>query len=476
MADAESLQADICVIGAGAGGLTVAAGGAQMGASVILLERHHMGGDCLNTGCIPSKSLLAAAHAAHRVRVAGRLGIATSPPQVDMAKVHQHVHQVIAQIAPHDSQERFEQMGVKVIRQEGRFVSPHEVQAGQYSIKARRFVIATGSSPNLPPLPGLASIPFFTNETIFDLQTLPEHLLVLGGGPIGLELAQAFLRLGSRVTLLARSGLLKRDDPQLVEELATLLQAEGMTLLKEVQFQQASQTGQHITLEITHQGEHRTITGSHLLVATGREANVSSLNLEAANIHYSRQGIQVDGRLRTTNPHIFALGDVAGPHLFTHMAGYQAGIVLQNILFRLPVKTNYQAVPWVTFTDPELAQVGMTEATAHANGLPFTILQKPFLENDRARAEGVAYGRIKLVAGPKGRLLGASALGPLAGEIIQPWIVAITHKLSIRQMSQWISPYPTFSEINKGVAGSYFTPTLYGTRTKKLVKLLAKLG
>ncbi|MBF0622074.1 MAG: FAD-dependent oxidoreductase [Magnetococcales bacterium] len=471
-----TIHTDLCIIGAGSGGLSVAAGAIQMGASVVLLERHRMGGDCLNTGCIPSKALIAAAHAAQCIRTANRFGIQTQQPEVTMDRVHAHVHDIIGQIEPHDSVARFEKLGCRVIQQSGRFDSPNEVVTDTHRIRAKRFVIATGSQPAIPPIPGLQDLPYFTNETIFDRKEHIPRLLVIGGGPIGLELAQAFQRLGTQVTILVRSTLMPKDDAELTQVVQRCLESEGITIHSGIRFIRAEHDPTGVAVEIDKGSSRIRVEGTHLLIATGRKPNCDALNLDAAGINHTSKGIPVDARLRTNRKHIFAIGDVAGPYLFTHMAGYQAGIVIRNALFRLPAKVNYGAVPWVTYTDPELAHVGMTEQDARQAGKFVQTLTKPFEENDRARAERETDGLIKVVLGRRGRILGASIVGPRAGELIQPWILAINNKMKIGAMATIITPYPTLGEINKGVAGSFYTPSLFSKRTRKIVRWLMRFS
>ena len=356
---ARAITTDLCVIGAGSAGLAVAAGAVQMGAEVVLIEKGRMGGDCLNYGCVPSKSLIAAGKAAQTVRTAARFGVNGHEPAIDFQAVHDHVKGVIAAIAPHDLEERFAGLGVKVVRAPARFVGPREVAAGEARITARRFVVATGSSPALPPVPGLAEAPHLTNETVFDLTERPEHLIVLGGGPIGCELAQAQRRLGARVTLLELFTILPKDDPAAVEVVRRQLVAEGIDLREQVAVTGVEREGNGVAITLEQAGVQERLTGSHLLVAAGRRANVEGLGLAAAGVEHSPKGIKVDARLRTTNRRIYAIGDVAGGLQFTHVAGYHAGIVIRNALFRLPAKVDTSAVPWVTYTEPELAQVGL---------------------------------------------------------------------------------------------------------------------
>ena len=464
---------DLCVIGAGSGGLAVAAGAAQMGAEVVLVERGAMGGDCLNFGCVPSKSLLAAARVANVWRRGAELGICYGRPQVEFAAVADSVQRVIAEIAPNDSVERFEALGVRVLHAEARFTGPRAVRAGDAEIRPRRFVIATGSQPAIPPIRGLRDVPYLTNETVFANRRLPEHLIVIGGGPIGVEMAQAHCRLGSRVTLLDIGPLLPRDDPELSALLARRLSSEGIVCRPGVEVTGIEGTSEAIVVRLAN-GEQ--VTGSHLLVAAGRRPTVDALDLAAAGIASTAQGITVDARLRTTNRRVFAVGDVAGGPQFTHIALYHAGIVIRNALFHLPAKVDYRALPWVTYTDPELAQVGLTETAARAVEPAARVLRWRFAENDRAQTERETEGMVKVVTGKSGRVLGASILGAGAGDLILPWALAISQKLKIGAMANLVVPYPTRGEASKRAAGSYYTPALFSARTRRLVRLLAWFG
>ena len=463
----------MCVIGAGSGGLAVAAGAAQMGAEVVLVERGAMGGDCLNFGCVPSKSLLAAARIANLGRRGAELGVTYAHPQIDFAAVADSVQRVIAAIAPNDSVERFEGLGVRVLRAEARFTSPRTVRAGNVEIRPRRFVIATGSQPAIPPIRGLDDVPYLTNETIFANRQLPEHLIVIGGGPIGIEMAQAHCRLGARVTVLDVGPLLPRDDPELSTMLAERLSAEGIVCRPEVAIAGIERTEKTLAVRLAS-GEQ--IVGSHLLVAAGRRPSIEALDLAAAGIASTAKGITVDARLRTTNRRAFAIGDVAGGPQFTHVALYHAGVVIRNALFRIPAKVDYRALPWVTYTDPELAQVGLTEAAARAVEQAPRVLRWPFAENDRAQTERETEGVVKIVTSGNGRILGASILGAGAGDLILSWALAISQKLKISALANLIVPYPTRGEAGKRAAGSYYTPTLFSPRTRRLVRLLARFG
>jgi pyruvate/2-oxoglutarate dehydrogenase complex dihydrolipoamide dehydrogenase (E3) component len=452
----QSLQCDLCVIGGGPGGLTVAASAALFGEKVVLIEKGKMGGDCLNYGCVPSKALIAAAKRAHAFSHSTAFGIAAAKPGVDFAAVMEHVAGVVAAVSPHDSEERFTGLGVTVIRAVGRFTSPETVEAGGHVVRARRFVIATGSSPAVPPIPGLEESGYLTNETLFDNRTLPSRLIVIGAGPIGLEMAQAFRRLGSEVTVLEAFDPLARDDPELAAVVLAELRAEGIEILSRVSVERVEKTASGIVAHVVTGGEKRRIEGSHLLVAAGRRPNVDALGLEAAGIAFDRKGIKVDKALRTSNRRVYAMGDVAGGLQFTHVAGYQGGLVIRSALFRLPVRNATDHIPWVTFTDPELAHVGLSEAAARERYGEVRVLRTPFKDNDRAQAERAVTGLVKVVTDRRGRILGASIVGPEAGELIQPWSLAISAGLNIRAMATTIVAYPTLADINRRVALSYF--------------------
>ena len=473
------LKADICIIGGGSGGLSVAAGAAQLGASVVLFERAEMGGDCLNTGCVPSKAMLEAAKIA---KIANNgmpsMGISAGQAQIDFGAVKAHVRDVIAGIAPHDSEERFRGLGVNVIKSEASFTSKDSVTAIQdgepMSVRAKYFVVATGSHPVAPPINGLEGVSYYTNETIFDLNEKPQHLIIIGGGPIGIEMAQAHRRLGCDVTVLEAFAIMGRDDPDLVGRLMTKMTDEGIRLIEQARITSITQNGARIMIDIS---DGESIEGTHLLVAAGRRPNIDTLNLEAANISYDARGIQTDNRLRSSNKRVYAIGDVAGRHQFTHVAGYHAGIVIRNILFKLPAKLRDDAIPWVTYTDPELAQTGLTwtEAVSRYGAEAVRRTDWELRDNDRARAARRTEGLIRVISDKKGKILGASILAPNAGELIHSWTLALQAGLKMSAMAGTIAPYPSWSEASKRAAGAFFTERLFSARTKKLVQFLLKL-
>lgn len=474
--DQNTLDVDICVIGAGSGGLSVAAAAAAFGERVVLIEKGKMGGDCLNYGCVPSKAMIAAAHRAHDMRTAAPFGIATAEPQVDWAAVNDHVQGVIAAIAPNDSVERFEGLGVKVIQAAGKFIDRETVAAGEYRIKARRFVIATGSSPMVPPIPGLAETPYFTNETVFENREPIGHLIVVGGGPIGIELAQAHLRLGAKVTVLDGLKALGKDDPEMTAVVLDQLRQEGLVIREGAKVARVDGKAGAIRVTVGEGDAAEVIEGTHLLVATGRRPNTSELGLEAAGIKFERSGITVSPGLVTSNKNVFAIGDVTGGLQFTHVANYHAGIVIRRVLFRLPAKVDTSVVPWVTYTDPELAHVGLTEAQAREQKKDVSVLRWPYHENDRAQAERATTGHVKVVVAKNGTILGASIVGARAGELIQMWSLAISQKMKIKAMTGFISPYPTLSEVNKRAAYKFYASAPGKPLVRKIVGFLKKLG
>jgi pyruvate/2-oxoglutarate dehydrogenase complex dihydrolipoamide dehydrogenase (E3) component len=465
------IRTDVCVIGAGSGGLSVAAGAVQMGATVVLLEGHLMGGDCLNFGCVPSKALLAAGKQAHAMRSGEKVGVAPVMPEVSYAAAKDHVRRVIETIAPVDSEERFEGLGVRVIREFGRFISPSEVQAGDTVIEARRFVIATGSRPFVPPIPGSDAVPYDTNETIFDLRERPSHLIVIGGGPIGMEMAQAHRRLGCEVTVIEGAKALGKDDPEAAAVVIEALKSEGIRILEGAQAAQVSGGPGAIRVETA---DGQVIEGSHLLMAVGRKANVDGLGLEKAGIAYDR-AVKVGPDLRTTNRRVYAVGDVAGGLQFTHVAGYHAGIVIRAILFGLPAKARTAHIPWATYTDPELSQVGMTEAEARkAHGGRLEVVRFPYHENDRAIAEGKTTGFIKVMV-VRGRPVGATIVGAQAGELIGLWALVIANGMKMSAVASMVAPYPTLTEVSKRAAGAYFSPRLFDNpKVKRIVGLVQR--
>ena len=464
---------DLAVIGAGAAGLSVTAVAPQLGLRVALIERGRMGGDCLNAGCVPSKALLAPAHAAEAARNAARLGVHLEP-RIDWDAVRTHVHQTIEAIAPMDSEARFRALGATVLRGEARFVGRNALSVDGKSFTARRIVVAAGSRPVIPPIPGLGAVPFLTNETLFELAEQPEHLLILGGGPIGLEMADAFAGLGCRVSLVEAASIASRDDPELVAGLRAALTGRGVSILEGVSVERV-EAGPVLVL-----ADGRRIAGSHLLVAVGRRPELAALDLPAGRVQAGPAGVATDRGLRSlTNRSVYAVGDIAdpkgiGPRAFTHVGSYHASIIIRRALFRLPASIDYRALPRVTYTSPELAQVGLTEAEARAAGYRIYVLRWPLVENDRAVAEADTVGMAKLIVSGK-RVIGAGLLAPNAGEMISLWGLAIAERVGVSKLASQIIPYPTRTEVAKRALQSLLAPKLFAERTKLIVRLLSRL-
>jgi pyruvate/2-oxoglutarate dehydrogenase complex dihydrolipoamide dehydrogenase (E3) component len=473
-ANAAMPEFDLAVIGAGAAGLSVTAVAAQLGLKVVLIERDRMGGDCLNTGCVPSKALLAAAHAAQAARQAGRFGIRLSEPAIDWEAVRAHLTSTIAAIAPMDSAARYRALGATVLHGEARFLTPDTLGVEGRPLTARRIIVAAGSRATVPRIPGLDTIPYLTNETLFRLERKPEHLLILGGGPMGLEMAAAHAGLGCRVSVIEAARIAPREDPELASGLRRALRAQGVTLI-EGQEVAAAEPGPTLVL-----ADGRRIGGSHLLLAAGRTPNLDRLALEAGQIRAGPSGIATDRGLRSlTNRRVFAVGDIAdpvgiGPRAFTHVGSYHAAIVIRRALFRLPARVDYASLPRVIYTAPELAQVGMTEAEAREAGHRVTLLRASLAENDRAVADGDTTGLVKLVVSGN-RVLGAGILAPHAGEMIGQWTLAITRRVPLAGLMGLIVPYPTRAEAGKRALAGFFTPRLFAARTKSLVRALIRL-
>ena len=460
---------DLIVIGAGSAGLTAAGGVAMFGLKVALIEAGTMGGECLNTGCVPSKALLAAAKAAHGARDSARFGIKATP-EVDWSGVRAHVDGAIAAIAPHDSQGRFEEMGIEVIRAPAHFLDGKSLQVGNRLLTAPRIVIATGSKPAIPPIEGMADVPYLTNETLFTLDMLPDHLIILGGGAIGVEMAQAFHRLGSAVTVIEHDKPLGRDDVDAADMVIAQLRSEGVAFELGRKATDVMIDEKSIVVKLD---DRRSVSGSHLLVATGRRANVADLDLAAAGVKVGKDGIEVDARRRTGNRRIYAIGDCrAGPR-FTHVAGYEGALVGLDIALGWPSKVDWRALPHVTYCDPELAQIGLTEAEARKRHGKIDVTIQEFRDNDRAVTEGDTRGFVKLVR-HRGKVVGVTIVGAHAGELLQPWAQIITGKASAFALGSAIVAYPTRSEIAKATAFASYSPVVFGAWPRRWAALVAR--
>ncbi len=463
---------DLVVIGGGAAGLVIASGAAQLGRRVALIDRGpNLGGDCLHTGCVPSKALIHAASVMHGMRTGANLGLPAVDAEVDLGSVMDRVHAVIASIQVHDDPQRFRDYGVDVRFGDAVFEGAHTLRVGEDHLRGQRIVIATGSRASIPPIPGLQELPCLTNETIFNLRELPKRLAVIGAGAVGLELGQALARLGSKVTLFeAAEAVMPQSDQQQVEVLLDALQAEGLSLYRNCQLQ--SVQAQDAGYRLTWVGE--TLDVDAVLVAAGRTPNVEGLDLDKAGVQVGQHGVEVDSRMRTSVKHIYACGDVCGPFPFTHMAEYQAGIVIANAVFRLPKKASYRVVPKVVYTAPEFAEVGLTEQQASQQGLRLEVLTFPYAQVDRAITQGETQGQLKVVLDGK-KIVGASIVGSQAGELIAEFALAIQKGMTIADISGVIHAYPTMAQANRRVVNQYYGSRLFTSRTRSLVRWMNRL-
>jgi pyruvate/2-oxoglutarate dehydrogenase complex dihydrolipoamide dehydrogenase (E3) component len=470
---------DIGVIGGGAAGLTVASGTAQLGAKTLLIEKEpSLGGDCLHFGCVPSKTLIHSAHVYHLMKNAERFGLPkVSIPPVDFKQIANRIQSVIATIQQHDSEERFCGLGARVLFGEAVFTDEHTIDLDGKKKSAKNWLIATGSSPVAPPIPGLQDTSFLTNREIFSLEHLPKSMAILGGGPIGIEMAQAFNRLGTKVTVVDRSKqILGKEDKDMADMVASVMEDEGVTFLLEASIEEVLETKGRKTIKIIDSsGEAIVLKSDEILVAMGRAPNVQDMGLSDIGVAYDRSGITVDSRMRTNHKHIYAAGDVSGGFQFTHAAGYEGGIVVSNAIFRLPRKADYTFLPWCTYTDPELASIGMNEKTAQSKGLDYTVWKEEFKDNDRSLAEDEKIGRVKMILDAKEKPLGVQILGPRAGDLLSEWVAVLNGKVKLSTLAAAVHPYPTIGEINKRVAGNFFSPKIFSEKVQKGLKFFFQL-
>ena len=466
---------DIVVIGGGVGGLNIASASSSLGLKVALIEKEKLGGDCLWYGCVPSKTLIKSAKVMHNINTSKKYGI-TAKGKFNIKDVIKHVQDTINIIKVHDDPERFRKMGINVIFGSPKFISKKELKINDQIIKSKKFVISTGSSPFIPNIKGLKQAGYLDNTKVFQINKLPKSLAVLGAGPIGLELAQAFSRLGSKVSIIVRSDkILSKEDPEISKELKTCLEDENIKFYFNTKFLNVEKTTKGKKINLIYNGKKETCLVNEILVATGRTPNTSNLNLEKANIKYDNKGIVVDSRLRTTNKNVYACGDVIGHFIFTHIAEYQAGIIVSNIVFKIPKKTNYRVIPWATFTDPEIARVGLTEQQVKNKNLKHKILKYKFSSVDRAITDSDTKGFVKLIIDHKSKILGCHIIGPSAGELIHEFVLAMNSNLSIFKISQSIHIYPTLSQVARRTVNTYYGKKLFSNKTKKIVKILSKI-
>lgn len=469
---ANTFDYDIGIIGGGAAGLTVAAGASQLGVKTLLIEKEpRLGGDCLHYGCVPSKALIKTASIYHKVRTTEHYGLPKIDlPPVDFKKVTERIQSVVDAIQVQDSEERFCSLGAKVEFGQVSFVDDHQVEYGGKRVTARKWVLATGSEPVGLPIPGLAETGYWTNEDIFSLEELPKSLIVVGGGPTGCEMAQSFARLGSKVRILQRNcQVLTAEDQDMAEIVQDVLKSEGIELDLCAETREVRRINGGVEVIYDAHGEKYTINADHILVAAGRIPSVAELKLENAGVEYDNRGVKVDDRLRTSQKHIFAAGDVTGKYPFSHAAGYEGGIVISNAVFKLPRKVDYTWLPWCTFTEPELSSVGMNEMAASEAGIEYSVWEENFEVNDRSQAEGEPGGKIKLVLDKRERPLGVQIVGVHAGELVSEWVAALNGKVGLSTIASAIHPYPTVSELNKRVAGKVLSAKLFSKKVRKIL-------
>ena len=462
---------DIGILGGGSAGLTVAAGSAQLGAKTLLIEKEDkLGGDCLHFGCVPSKTLIHSAHVYHLMKKAKEFGL---PPvelrPVDFREVARRIQSVIQTIQKHDSEERFCGLGVKVEFGPPIFRDEHTINLNGKFLSAKNWVIATGSSAAIPPVPGLEQTPFLTNRDLYSFDRLPASMIILGAGPIAAEMAQAFNRLGTRVSVIQRSGqILSNEDKDMADGVMEVLETEGVQFYLNTAILSAKDLGTEREVVIQPKGgDPLSLKAETILVALGREANLKGLNLEGIGIPYDEKGLKLDPRLRTDHKHIYGAGDVTGTHQFTHAAGYEGSIVVSNAIFHLPRKADYTYLPWCTYTHPELASIGMNEKRAKAAGVEYDVWVEEFKDNDRSLAEGESVGKIKMLLDKKGKTIGVQILGPRAGDLVCEWVAALNGGVKPMTLAAAVHPYPTLGEINKKVAGTYLSSKIFSERIKK---------
>jgi len=469
---------DIGILGGGAAGLTIASGAAQLGAKTLLIEKEgRLGGDCLHFGCVPSKTLIKTAQVWHLANTAKQFGLPELERKpVDFKAVASRIQSVISTIQKHDSVERFCGLGAKVEFGQAMFVDEHSIKLNGKIYSAKTWVIATGSSPSIPSIQGLDKTPFLTNREIFSLDHLPCSMIFLGGGPVSTEMAQAFSRLGSRVTVIERGHhILGREDEDMAASVMKVLCSEGVTLHLNASVVSMRDLGTEKEVVINKGEEITRLRAETIVVAAGREANIEGMGLKEIGMEFEKKGIRVDSRMRTNHKHIYAAGDVTGDYQFTHAAGYEGGIVVSNAIFHLPRKADYTFLPWCTYTDPELASIGMNEAAAKAKGIAYSVWTEEFRDNDRSLAEGEEVGRIKMVLDQHENPLGIQILGPHAGELLSEWVAVLNGKMKLSTLAAAVHPYPTLGEINKRVVGTYFSGKIFSDKVKKTLKFFFNL-
>ena len=470
---------DIGILGGGAAGLTVASGAAQLGAKALLVEKEkELGGDCLHFGCVPSKTLIRTAHIYQFMRNSKAFGLpSVELPPVDYREIRKRIQSVISTIQKHDSEERFCSLGAKVEFGNPTFTDEHTIRLNGNTYSAKNWVISTGSSSGIPPIEGLDKTPYITNKEIFSLDHLPKSMIILGAGPIASEMAQSFSRLGTQVIVIQRSGqILSKEDKDMADEIMNVLSSEGVIFYLNASIIRTSDKGSEREVLIKDKnGKEVNLRAEKILVAMGRTPNLDGLGLNDIGVEFDRKGLKADHRLRTSQKHIYAAGDVTGAYQFTHAAGYEGGIVISNAVFHLPRKADYTFLPWCTYTDPELANIGMNEKAVKAAGIEYSVWTEAFKDNDRSLAEGEGIGKIKMILDEKEKPLGVQILGPQAGELLNEWVAVLNGKVKLSTLASAVHPYPTLGEINKRVAGTFFSPKIFSDKVKKGLKFFFHL-
>jgi pyruvate/2-oxoglutarate dehydrogenase complex dihydrolipoamide dehydrogenase (E3) component len=477
--DMATFDFDIGIIGGGAAGLTVAAGAAQLGAKTVLIEKDGaLGGDCLHYGCVPSKTLIKSARVYHQMKTADRFGLPhVDLPPVDFREIAKRIKSVIDTIQQHDSEQRFCKLGAKVVFGEAHFIDEHSLRLKDQTFAAKNWVIATGSSAVVPPIPGLAETPYLSNREIFYLDRLPSSMIILGAGPVGVEMGQAFNRLGTLVTIVDRSNqILGKEDRDMADAVKGVMAAEGVVFYLEASIESVADLGRRKRVAIkTADGQRLDLEAERIFIAMGRGANTNGLGLEKIGVEHDRRGIKVDRRLRTTQKHIYAAGDVGGGYQYTHAAGYEGGIVVSNAVFHLPRKTDYAYMPWCTYTDPPLGSIGMNETMARKAGIDYSLWTEEFKANDRSLAEGEQVGKIKMILDDKEKPIGVQIFGPHAGDLLCEWVAILNGKVKLSTLAAAVHPYPTIGEINRRVVGTFFSSKIFSDKIKKTLKFFFNL-
>lgn len=470
---------DIGILGGGAAGLTVASGAAQFGAKTLLIEKEkELGGDCLHFGCVPSKTLIRTAHIRHLMKNAGKYGLPSVDLRpVDFGEVTKRIRSVIQVIQEHDSEERFCKLGARVEFGNAYFIDEHSIRLNSNIYSAKNWVIATGSSPFIPDIEGIDKASYITNKELFSLTSLPKSMIAIGGGPISIEMAQAFNRLGTKVTVVELSSqILGAEDKDMAEQLMNILVSEGITFHLGSKPLKTRDLGNEKELVIRNaEGTTISLRAETLLIAVGRKANLQGFGLEDIPVETDKKGLKIDNRLRTSHKHIYVAGDATGSYQFTHAAGYEGGVVLSNAILHLPRKADYTYLPWCIYTDPELASIGMNEKRAAAAGIHYSVWTEEFRSIDRSLADGDEAGRIKLLLNEREKPIGIQILGPRAGDLLGEWVAVMNGKVRLSTLASSVHPYPTVAEINKKVAGNLFSGKVFSEKVKKALKFFFSL-